>query len=94
MKASKTRVASKGRRPAAKRPDRGRRAAEKTPQSGAAIGPAPDLRERCIAEAAYLIAEQEGFPPGHELEHWLRAEAQFERLAAARARRGAKRGPA
>ena len=93
MKARKKRVPSKGRRSAAERPDRSQGAAEKTPHSRAGIGPAPDLRERCIAEAAYLIAEHEGFPSGRELDHWLRAEAQFERLAAKRARRGAKRAP-
>ena len=92
MKARKKRVPSKGGRPAAKRPDRGQGAADKTLRSPASDGPASDLRQRCIAEAAYLIAEHEGFPPGRELEHWLRAEAEFERLAAARARRRARRG--
>jgi hypothetical protein len=93
MKARKKRVPSKVRRPTVKRAGGGQGAAEKTLQSRASIGPASDRRERYIAEAAYLIAEHEGFPPGRELEHWLRAEAEFERLAAARARRRAKRGP-
>ena len=29
------------------------------------------------AERAYEIFEQQGRPPGHELEHWLQAEAQL-----------------
>ena len=29
-----------------------------------------------IQEAAYFIAEQRGFEPGHELEDWLKAKAQ------------------
>ena len=92
MQARKKRVPSKGRRPAAERSIRGQVAAHKMLPSRAAEGPVSDLRQRRIAEAAYLIAEHEGFPPGRELEHWLRAEAEFERLAAARARRRAGRG--
>ncbi|HUO43623.1 MAG TPA: DUF2934 domain-containing protein [Burkholderiales bacterium] len=33
-------------------------------------------RDRQIAEAAYFIAERRGFEQGHELEDWLRAEAE------------------
>lgn len=29
-----------------------------------------------VALAAYFIAEQRGFEPGHELDDWLAAEAQ------------------
>lgn len=32
-----------------------------------------------IALKAYFIAEKRGFEPGHELEDWLAAEAQFAR---------------
>src|SRR3972149_12340497 len=92
MKARKKRVPSKGQRPAARRPGAGQGLAEKTMYSRAVTVPAPDLRERCIAEAAYLIAEREGFPPGRELEHWLRAEAQFERRGTGGARRRAQSG--
>ena len=36
-----------------------------------------------IAEAAYFIAEQRGFEPGHEVDDWLQAEAQiYDQLAA------------
>ena len=35
-----------------------------------------------IEVAAYLIAEQRGFAPGHELEDWLEAEREFESLIA------------
>ena len=38
-----------------------------------------DLAQRhaMIAEAAYYCAERRGFAPGHELEDWLRAEAEI-----------------
>ncbi len=31
-----------------------------------------------IAEAAYLLAEQQGFAPGGELDNWLAAEQQID----------------
>jgi hypothetical protein len=40
-------------------------------------------RYRMIAEAAYLRAERRGFVPGREVEDWLAAEAEVERLLAA-----------
>jgi Protein of unknown function (DUF2934) len=33
-----------------------------------------------IAQAAYYHAEQRHFEPGHELDDWLRAEAEISRL--------------
>lgn len=36
-------------------------------------------REAMVAEAAYYCAERRGFAPGHELEDWLRAEAEIAR---------------
>ena len=36
-------------------------------------------RQAMIAEAAYYFAERRGFAPGHELEDWLRAEAEIAR---------------
>lgn len=36
-------------------------------------------RQTMIAEAAYYCAERRGFAPGHELEDWLRAEAEIAR---------------
>lgn len=36
-------------------------------------------RQAMIAEAAYYRAERRGFAPGHELEDWLRAEAEIAR---------------
>lgn len=35
-------------------------------------------RHTAIAEAAYFRAERRGFVPGHELDDWLTAEAEFE----------------
>lgn len=40
----------------------------------------PEERRRCIAEAAYFRAEQRGFAPGREMDDWLQAEIEFDRL--------------
>lgn len=45
-----------------------------------------EARYRWIAHAAYLRAEKRGFAPGHEIDDWLAAEAEFE--AASRAAGG------
>lgn len=39
----------------------------------------PELRHEMIAAAAYFIAEQRGFVPGHEVEDWCRAEAAIDK---------------
>ena len=39
---------------------------------------------KLIETVAYLRAERRGFAPGHELEDWLAAEAEIERLSKAR----------
>jgi hypothetical protein len=39
----------------------------------------PSERHRLIAEAAYLIAKQRGFSPGHNLSDWLAAEEEINR---------------
>ena len=39
-----------------------------------------DERRLMICEAAYYRAEHRGFEPGHELEDWIAAEAEIERL--------------
>jgi hypothetical protein len=41
-------------------------------------------REALIAELAYFRALRRGFEPGHELEDWLEAEAEFDRRHGAR----------
>jgi hypothetical protein len=42
----------------------------------------PDNVQRLIAIAAYYLAEQRGFDPGHEVDDWLQAEAEvFDRLS-------------
>jgi len=38
----------------------------------------PESRQESIERLAYLLAEQRGFAPGHELDDWLTAEAQFD----------------
>jgi hypothetical protein len=35
-----------------------------------------------IAQAAYFRAERRGFQPGHELEDWVSAEKEVDRLVA------------
>lgn len=37
-------------------------------------------RQRLIAEAAYLMAEQRGFEPGDPAEDWLNAEEEVNRM--------------
>jgi hypothetical protein len=39
-------------------------------------------RHECIAQAAYLRAQQRGFAPGHELEDWLAAEKAVDAMLA------------
>jgi hypothetical protein len=41
-------------------------------------------RQALIAELAYFRALRRGFEPGHELEDWLEAEAEFEKRQGAR----------
>jgi hypothetical protein len=43
-------------------------------------------REASIAELAYFRAQNRGFEPGHEVEDWLEAEAEFDRRQASRHR--------
>ena len=52
------------------------------PSAGAGSdGPASsDERARRIAEAAYFRAQARGFAPGRELDDWLEAEAEIDRM--------------
>jgi hypothetical protein len=51
-----------------------------TTPEGAAAEPPP--KDEFVREAAYFYYEQRGRVGGHELDDWLRAEAEFERLSA------------
>ncbi len=42
---------------------------------------APPSREAMIADAAYFRALQRHFEPGHELEDWLAAEQEVDKLS-------------
>lgn len=42
-------------------------------------------REAMIRDAAYYHFVQRGYAPGHELDDWLAAEAEIERMASASA---------
>jgi len=73
--------------PAAKAPDvKAPAKPAPLPASGRALPESPDkpvamptgeARYRWIAHAAYLRAEKRGFAPGHEIDDWLAAEADF-----------------
>ena len=55
--------------------------------SPVSTGPAPRdwaEREAMIARIAYFLAEKRGFASGHELEDWLLAEAEVDRLTSGR----------
>jgi Protein of unknown function (DUF2934) len=47
-----------------------------------------DQRQAMIAEAAYYLALQRKFEPGHEVEDWLLAESQIDRAVASGAPSG------
>ena len=42
----------------------------------------PEERHHLISEAAYYHAERRSFIPGYELDDWLNAEAEIERMLA------------
>jgi len=46
----------------------------------AGVRSAADQRQAMIAEAAYYLALQRKFEPGHEVEDWLLAESQIDRV--------------
>lgn len=48
------------------------------------VTPPTKPREAAIAELAYFRAQKRGFEPGHEVEDWLEAEAEYERTYGAR----------
>ena len=49
-------------------------------EEAAIVGGGSDLRHAMTAEAAYYLAERRGFQPGHELEDWVAAEGEIQRL--------------
>ncbi|OGA44666.1 MAG: hypothetical protein A3G24_08255 [Betaproteobacteria bacterium RIFCSPLOWO2_12_FULL_62_13] len=53
------------------------------PSAGAEVVAAasPEERRRMIAEAAYFRAERRGFAVGGELDDWIQAEAEIDRLS-------------
>ncbi len=50
------------------------------PEPGARAQITPEERDRMIAEAAYYRAERRGFATGGEMEDWVQAEAEIDRL--------------
>lgn len=70
---------AQARRAGGRTTEKGERAAPSARSSG--DGPASnEERARLIAEAAYFRAQARGFAPGHELEDWLQAEAEIDRM--------------
>jgi Protein of unknown function (DUF2934) len=72
----------------------GQRSARPTPTTAGAVDApvAPsavassrsiEQREAMICDAAYFLSERRGFGPGHELDDWLAAEGEIDRLLAA-----------
>lgn len=41
-----------------------------------------EQRQHCVEVAAYYIAASKGFVSGHDLENWLDAEAEVDRMLA------------
>ena len=56
------------------------------PVTPAAVAPSqpiePEQRQAMICDAAYFLSERRGFGPGHELDDWLAAEGEIDRLHA------------
>src|SRR2546425_11778496 len=50
------------------------------PTLAAAVDIDPDLRHRMISETAYQFYAQRGYVDGYELDDWLKAEAEVDRL--------------
>ena len=48
--------------------------------SGQRSATTPEERNELISKAAYFRAERRGFTPGSELEDWLQAEEEIERM--------------
>jgi hypothetical protein len=74
----------------------GQRNARPTPAKGGAVEASvtptavarsqsiePEQRLAMICDAAYFLSERRGFGPGHELDDWLAAEGQIDRLLTA-----------
>lgn len=53
---------------------------EAGPQTRAGVRITPEERKRMIAEAAYYRAERRGFATGAEMEDWVQAETEIDRL--------------
>lgn len=51
---------------------------EERPSAGPVLS--PEERQKLIAQAAYFRAEKRGFAPGYELQDWIEAEIEVQRL--------------
>jgi hypothetical protein len=50
----------------------------------------PDLRHRLISEAAYALYVQRGYADGFDVDDWLAAEGQLDRVSVERAGAGTR----
>ena len=61
-----------------------KRAGKSAPVTGSSKVDAPSIsageRQRLVERAAYFRAEKRGFAPGFELQDWVEAEAEVQRL--------------
>jgi hypothetical protein len=77
------------RRKKRKAPGREARPSTAPARSNSAVTPTapfiePDRRDAMIADAAYFLAEQRDFCPGHELDDWLTAEREIDGVLSSR----------
>lgn len=67
-----------------KHPHHGTKAAQPAPPPAAAnpsaAAPPAEQKDEFVRQAAYCYYEARGRVGGHELDDWLKAEAEFERL--------------
>jgi hypothetical protein len=77
---SRTALARKPATPLAKTPaPAAKKTAPRAAAAGKAAAPTPEQRYRMVQEAAYYIAEKNGFAGG-AMDYWIAAEAQIEAL--------------
>jgi hypothetical protein len=76
----KSRTSGRGRRPPTSAAD------PPAANSATVMSDAAKRREQAIAQAAYFLAERDGFPAGRETEYWLSAESDVDKAAAKQTR--------
>lgn len=75
-------------KPAAKKPAAATRTAvaKKPTTTKPAVAPSPEQRYRMVQEAAYFIAEKNGFVAG-SLDYWIAAEAEIDAVLSGKSKK-------